>query len=53
MDAGLFLGPYFGGLLLDAGLSHSGLFLISAGLALVGSGLVGRSRVPLPAASAN
>ncbi|MEF2145981.1 MAG: MFS transporter [Desulfovibrionaceae bacterium] len=46
MDAGLFLGPYLGGTLLDAGLSHAGLFRISAGMALVACLFVRLRRIP-------
>ncbi|MGE4293158.1 MAG: MFS transporter [Desulfovibrio sp.] len=48
MDAGMFLGPYLGGMLLGAGLSHAGLFLISAGLALLGAALMVRVRIAAP-----
>jgi predicted MFS family arabinose efflux permease len=44
MDAGYFLGPYLGGMILGAGLSHAHLFRLSALMALCAGLLIRQSR---------
>ena len=43
MDAGYFLGPYLGGVILGAGFSHAHLFLLSALMAICAGFLIWRS----------
>lgn len=48
MDAGYFLGPYLGGMILAAGLPHAWLFRLSAAMALGAGLLVHRSTAQDP-----